>query len=386
MKQNIYITIMILIFSLSTPLFCLEEDNDVMKDKIQPTIIKQPLGEEGLKINITADDGTKFVVRQISFGHYENIFYDPLTLSVYGLMLEDETAVLASFILNKTYFYSDYVIKINKAYSFESLDVYIMKFYDLENEVRNIFKFPGTEIDKESIIKSRNIQPMAISFWIDKNNNIFNGGDDIIAYQINKSYNPDLYTKEQFFLLKDFYIDLINRNNKEMSLALETFSKCHVLSLDYVFTAMLEYDTENKGMWESYLKEGKALSKKLFDIRDKIENQERLKRYTKPLSVICDYWPGVVELQKLDAIRNDMKLPRTDEEFVRYMHWLDGNENINNEKYKSGVVLDFYGTPIKYELLKDIGIKATSAGRDKIFDTEDDQVHISTYEENDITE
>jgi len=385
MKQSIYVTIVILVFSLSIPLFCVDGDSDIIADKIPPTITKQPLGA-GLKINITADDGNNFVVRQIPFGCYDSIFYNPLTLNIYGLMCEDETAVLVSFIFTNRYFYSDYVIKINKAYSFENLDVYYIKLYNLEDELRWITNTFYAEIDKEVIIRTRNIQPITTLFWIDKNNNIFNGGDNIRAYQINKAYNPDLYTKEQFFLLKDFYIDLINRNNKEMSLAIETFSRCHILSLNYVFNAMLEYDTENKQMWESYLEERKSLIKELSSIKDKVENQERLEIYTKPLSIICSYWPGMIELDKLDPIKNDTKLPRTEEEFAKYMHWLDGKENINDERFKSGVVLDFYGTPIKYEFLKDVGIKATSAGRDKIFDTEDDQVHISTYEENDITE
>jgi len=177
-------------------------------------------------------------------------------------------------------------------------------------------------------------------------------------------------------LLYDFYIDLYNRQIKEMKLALETFSKCHINSLYYVSNAMLEYAPEDKQMWESYFEEMHILSKELSAIRDKIENQEQLKKYTKPLSVICDYWPGGIKLRKLDAIKNDTKLPRTEEEFAKYMHWLGGNENIKVQQLP-----DFYGTPIKYELLEGIGIKATSAGRDKVFDTEDDQVHISTYEE-----
>jgi|GEM_PF-3495399 len=387
-KKHIYMGITLLLTLLfSIPLFCIDEDIDIMTDDKHPIITKQPLGDGAIR-DIIAEDGTKFVISPISFGIYMNMFYDPISLDVYGLMCEDETAVLVSFIVNKRhdnrYFSSDDVIKINKSHSFENLDVYYIKHYSLYNELRWIFNPFNAEIDKEAIIRSRNIQPITTLFWIDKNNNIFNGGDNIRAYQINKAYNPDLYTKEQFFLLKDFYIDLINRNNKEMSLAIETFSRCHILSLNYVFNAMLEYDTENKQMWESYLEERKSLIKELSSIKDKVENQERLEIYTKPLSIICDYWPGAVELQKLDAIRNDMKLPRTDEEFVRYMHWLDGKENINDERFKSGVILDFYGIPIKYELLEGIGIKATSAGRDKVFDTEDDQVHISTYEENDM--
>ena len=78
----------------------------------------------------------------------------------------------------------------------------------------------------------------------------------------------------------------------------------------------------------------------------------------------------------------DMKgdLPVNQEELASYLAWIAAiwqKDSIED-------LTDDFGTPIRFELT-DIGLKATSAGSDKIFGTDDDIVYISRYNSSIVT-
>jgi len=76
--------------------------------------------------------------------------------------------------------------------------------------------------------------------------------------------------------------------------------------------------------------------------------------------------------QDVKTPRLSRDLPTNKEELSIYLDWLCIIEGVSNP-YE---LRDAYGTSIKFEVIK-VGLKATSAGADKVFDTQDDEVFIN---------
>ena len=87
-----------------------------------------------------------------------------------------------------------------------------------------------------------------------------------------------------------------------------------------------------------------------------------------------DIWNGVTLDLKSELSRPAVEgeLPVNNDELRSYLNWIviiEGVDTVENLK-------DAYGKSIKFEVIKD-GLKATSAGPDKVFDTQDDEVFVN---------
>ena len=132
--------------------------------------------------------------------------------------------------------------------------------------------------------------------------------------------------------------------------------------------------------WKNTNEELKALELEMYAVVDRIKTAERLSHYTQYIDAIIAEYEQYGE--KLSATQKqameqkpkfETQLPTNEEELAEYLAWM---LNLRNPAWKK--FYDAYNTEIKFELTEE-GLQATSAGSDKIFDTEDDIVFVREF-------
>ena len=245
--------------------------------------------------------------------------------------------------------------------------------------------------------------------WIDLERDKFCGSYYFPAYDFWRD-NPlkaEDY-KEQYLLLKDFYVENNRAAYKRLDEALATKSYNELSSgydfANYAYSGIYRFLRDyDKPLAEKLSEENGEYKKKIEDYQDILRNMGLLKMYTCPVSKADEryrefkYYEQYREVKK--GPRPDIKeeLPVNEAELQVYLKWIrkyDIRDNKSNIKYdrfgyrppekKLGPsdeeYWDYYGNPLKFELTGE-GLKVTSAGRDGIFGTEDDQYFLSKYTE-----
>ena len=205
--------------------------------------------------------------------------------------------------------------------------------------------------------------------WVDKKNDKYCGSageflrNDIsdtesLAYE--ESYDYYLHTKDIYFyvinsIMTDFN-DMVNNFSNNDSFFIDDSLYPRDQQFFYV---VRRYD---KDKHDALIEELDFENK-----RDFFNTRRILDLHTRPISILNEHprWPKDIKLPEVS-----LELPTNAEELDLYKRWI----STFSLRFR-----DDYGTEIKYEILDGIGLKAISAGPDKIFGTEDDIEYLREY-------
>ena len=336
----------------------------------------EPTVEEFKKIIITADDGTKMVLRcnyapegilPLGIGLSKN---DAKKIMPYALMCEHEIHVLYAFYHWRDWFDVDIEKKINvkKARDFQSAityNVFVLPYSGPDGHPKGV----SGAIYWEFTVRD-NIQNWILA-WVDKENDKYCGS---LARKLSGGYNSFVTDEE----CMDYYVHTKDIYLHEVNDFLESYKKIlqkrDIAQIDGTNVSMDSHSSPalNSIISQYDKEEYNALTseyQRLMPIYDEFRmlyyNKCRLELY---LSFTKSEIKKVIDkdryLKNKELPNIEGELPVNEDELVIYRNY------IPEISYSSKN--DIYGTLARYELLEDIGIKVTSAGADKIFDTDDD--------------
>ena len=363
-------------------LFYLQEVNSLyLKQKTSEEMLwknQAPGGVYGPK----GPDGPPRVIYEKLLDNEEN------TVS-YALLCESRDHILYIFKHYKGFFVDktdDYTVDINKQIDFENVTTYT--FTLRYNNIGQVLVPPGQTFWPEF--------QFLVDIWIDKNDKYCGSlmyppypfleyysdlsyefktinsktGKEVInnvpQYKIHIDIDTNLLN-EYYVCVKDHYIDWAE---KSLILYLES---SHKWNLDFrerfenVLYLMKYCDNNTWGIFNDKFKNASKIvaANELYQY-----NVLRLENHTLGVSSI------IIERNRYHPVRipehiPEFEFPRTEEELNEYLTFI-------KEVY-SASLHDYYGVEIKIEL-QPLGLKATSAGPDKVFDTDDDIVFIREHE------
>ena len=375
----------------------------------------------GEAFEFTADDGTKFYIQEIDPKYREQKpCYTPygeinprITLWTpdlnwehkmlgakymqdfvpYAILCEDKDQILYLFELHKDFFKRDdakYELKISKNKEYENITTYSFDlkytFLDYKDDL---------ELGGELVITSE--------FWADKKHNKYCGSLEYPPFPLMPKYFNE--PVEEGWSISSGYIVLIDINRDELSeyyfcvadYYLEVsdgyIDEAHQkLANDEIFPIVdyREYDIRALMYlfdYETGLKKAEEVGV-LYNKASVIRKRKNTVSYLTYLTQYTDatvayfekrllneYDPPSAEQQQ--AMKNkpefESQLPRTEEELKEYLAWMQALYRFYTDK-----LYDDYGTEIKFELIPG-GLKATSAGLDRIFGNEDDIVFVREF-------
>ena len=320
-------------------------------------------------------------------GQYQGLmvgpyFKDPAT---YYLLCSDKKHVLSFFDQSSGYFDkdNDHVLTITKYKDFEYFTAYNFAFkyrnlFDKDSYLNLLKGFLGNK-DEGVLYKLLHYAeensyafPIEIQFLVDKKNGIYCTSSYREA-PFNKLFLDNITpeTEELYKMIADYYWDLIMTKIAEHETKMSEYSYRIIkndTNINIAFNVSSKYEPEKGLELSEKIRELQEQEEKTKDIR---ETKRSLSIYTTPVYRIR---PDE-GLPKRPEIKGD--LPTTDEELKRYLEWI----NIVYERTRSfGYLIDDFGIDIKFEITEE-GLKATSAGSDKKFGTEDDISYIRKYED-----
>ena len=282
------------------------------------------------------------------------------------------------FFVDKT---DDYTVDINKQIDFENVTTYTFTLQ--YNNIGQVLVPPGQTFWPKFRFST--------DIWIDKNDkycgSLMYPPYPFLEYYSDLSYesrifdpktgqyvgyklNIDIDTgllNEYYICVKDFYIDLAEK------------------SLTFYLNSGYGWNTDFRERFEKILYLMRYCDNDTWDIfNDKFKNASkivaanelyqynvlRLENHTLGVSSI------IIERNRYHPVRipeniPNFDFPKTTEELNEYVTFI-------KEVYNPAMQ-DYYGVEIKIEL-HPLGLKATSAGPDKVFDTDDDIVFIREHE------
>jgi len=363
-KVNILVKfILVCMIFMAGQCYCLTVEEFMTKNSIDGT---EPFFKED-KFMITADDGVSLVLRALN-PYYDsnlrppipkpffsirdnNVYPNIFGESFYFLLCENETHILLMFDSDKNYPQKQKdKLTLVKYGDFTPASVYIFSYL-----------YPQNDMIAEKKV------------WIDIENDKFCGTYmyPYIYFDIDNIPTDD--GRDYYNFMKYFYISEIEKeiqrcndiftNNVDYKINREIF---------YGYSAFKIYDKEMENRFASQLAE---LNKNKWKFGREYKNDMVwVESSVMSVSNIQDLYYRVLNNKDFAKTRPDIigELPTTDEELEKYLSWQTSN-------YVGDPVLkDRYHTPLKFEIIPE-GLKATSAGKDKIWDTEDDRYFIRTY-------
>ena len=411
MKKIMFLAIIFLIFIVQLYGVSLE----TFKATSCATEFDEPvlLGEA---VSFTADDGTLFYLQEINslytkqktaeelllnyspggwsgqqgphFTPTANILDNEEGVVSYGLICESKDHILFVFKHYKGFFVDkidDYTVDINKQLDFENITTYTFTL-KYKNIIQKIFP-----PEREPL---PNIE-FSVNIWTDKNNKYCGSlmyppypflehysdlsyevktidqktGQEVVKYvpQYKLCINIDTNLLNGYYVcVKDFYIDFAEQ------------------SITFYSEGSYRWHTDFRENFEKILYLMKYCDNDTWEIFDgKFKNASEIvaanRRYTDTVSRLKNYTLGVSYIIERNRYRSEyitknipeFEFPKTTEELNKYVTFI-------KEVY-SASLHDYYGVEIKIEL-QPLGLKATSAGPDKVFDTDDDIVFIREHE------
>ena len=371
----------------------------------------------GEAVPFTADDGTLFYLQEVNslyakqktseelllkyyspggwsgpqgprFTPIANILDDEEGVVAYGLLCESKGHILFVFKHYKYFFVDktdDYTVDINKQLDFENITTYTFTL-KYKNIIQKIFP-----PEREPL---PNIK-FSVDVWTDKNYKYCGSfmyppypflehysdlsyevktidqktGQEVAKYIPQYKLCIDIDTgllNEYYVCVKDFYIDFAEQSLK---FHLEGSYKWHTdfrENFEKILYLMKYCDNDT---WEIFNDKFKNASEIVAANRRYTDTVSRLKNYTLGVSSIIER--NQYRLEYIPKNIPAFEFPRTAEELNEYMMFIKG--------IYDPAMRDYYGVEIKIEL-HPRGLKATSAGPDKVFDTDDDIVFIREHE------
>ena len=238
------------------------------------------------------------------------------------------------------------------------------KFRDYKNVTSYKLSFEYEEFDHSS----------DTIIWLAKEDDQYCGGAEFYPLPLNieKITEED----EKFYsYIGDAFIDLSNYVIGEGNKALDNYTEIYTLSSWWFYPTYSSYvpyiTLHDKQAGDELSSKYENLINRLIKYRKngQINNQSALSNYSNPLVQIKH------KLANSDEDRSTLplqgKLPKTEEELKIYIAIAD--KRINRTP-------DFYGEPVKFVLEKE-GLRVSSAGLDKKWNTADDQTFLRKYSE-----
>ena len=363
----------------------------------------------GVAFEFTADDGTKFYVQEIdykyreqkpyykSYGRVMNIHIMPITRDhywkqrkytqdfvSYAILCEDKDQILDFFKLHKDFFKRDdakYELKISKDKGYENITTYS-------------FNLKYTFLDYEDDLESGGEIVVTSEFWADKKHNKYCGSLEYPPFPLMPKYFNDTKLmlssgyivhiginrdelNEYYFCVADYYLEIIDGYIDE---ARQKIANDEVAYVDDVVRNIMQLIREcDNGTWKNKNKEFEMFENKNVIIFIK----QTLNDYTQYIDVkisefekqlLNGYRLSEEEQQALEhKPKFENQLPTTEEELKEYIEWMRVLHRTYADK-----IYDYNGIEIKFELIPG-GLKATSAGLDRIFGNEDDIVFVREF-------
>jgi len=331
-----------------------------------------PLLLDETKTEITADDGTKFILKQwnpeykfdalYGLGVEEMKEYESKYI-IFVVLCEHEIHVVSRIYYDKQYFdgvsAQDFIVEKQK----ECENVTLYNFiYNKKNYTKDGRWYVGKE---EEYV------------WIDKKEETYCGA---FRYEYGSYSNDKEAYQKSRAILEDMYIDVVNTEMLKSENKLNNYYDYD----SYYYTQQALVEIIDEDIVAELEKKLDDLYERKYEMFDQMDNQRLLMHYS--LSIIAvKCLINIGELYcdlEVDDITSKLPdgLPTNNEELIRYLYGMSRYfYDFAEGGYEQLPLLDYYGIPIKFEITAD-GLKATSAGRDKAFDTEDDQSHLSRYD------
>jgi len=231
--------------------------------------------------------------------------------------------------------------------------------------------------------------PVYASDFVDYKFEFINGDDGTIKLGTftNRSGRYELLIdfdskdlEDHYFALKELFVEYLNtRLSLYKKVALDGYHFLEDENFSNILNLMKVADRATWEIWDKEYMDVKILTE---DTNDFLVVEDRLENYTKFIDdLVAEYSVKYIDFLDVDddrmiALNNkpDIKgqLPTSEEELAIYLDWvydltqwsLGGDEHDNK-------LYDRYENEIKFELILG-GLKATSAGYDRVFDTDDD--------------
>ena len=383
MNRNILFLFAIIMFTI--PLCAIAVDEFKAQKSIDDT---QPLFAAD-SFEIKADDGTKFVINTLNTHYDKNLrnpsFQQKMLIACFGIngsstyYSRDEFEVFCFLLCPGTEDIlvmfdaeSDYLQKYGK-------DLKIEKYKDFENVTAYYFTYqyyPEMYEQKDGPYEPELEKELV---WIDKNKDTHvNCGSFVCPSPAfnprDRKYQLTDEDRENYEKVKDLFIYLAESEIKRCTDCLEN-------DIDYVindeaFEAALTIRKFNEELGEQLLElleelrvdENKSVS-------DKETNLDLISLYVLTVSEFKNFYKQIATLIEYSYTDPDIQgeLPINDEELQKYLAW-------QMVPYQEGAVMDdYFDTPVRFKIVPE-GVKVMSAGRDRIWGTDDDQEYIRTYE------
>ena len=336
----------------------------------------------GDKITVTADDGTKIILKQLTLDYESDNFR----------WLFDEYLRSKGYRINKTkdtYFRNLTLVGLceSEKHVLFTLDYpknYFQKMKDFKFKLIKVGDFANVTAYTFISTNKKSSDNYETLIWIDKKEDLYCSSQNLTYYNSIYFGMKNMY-KEYYTNLIDLFTYKINDDLSHYENSLDNYEYYDPQTANWFLRGIFESD---ETVYNELNDRFKMLIEYQEGIEDQLKNQRLLKRYALPVPIAKEYFETYnTEEIKLRSINISGKLPKNKTELKRYISWM--------EKYIVPVIYeaedmgdldvnpfcDFYNTQVKYDLVKG-GLKITSAGRDKVFGTDDDQSYIVRYDFN----
>ena len=366
MKKLLFIILFVFVSALFNSTLLSQKDGVAMlKDE---DFIKQFNAETTTKMVITSDDGTSVALLQLNTDDNS-----PRSLAPVVIMNIEKTMVFFKFNYQNNYFKDftdDYQLRLEKDKDFNYVSTYnlIFKYKDGGYSGEPLYVPLKMPLEPKKEYEEKHYY-----FWIDKDNK-YSGS---IAFSL--GFSPVVLNekeidslKEYYEHIEDLYLDFVQNEidiYKE-KLERDDFTFNINYSVYFVINFISLFNPENGTRLNGEMSE---INKQIVMKRNASANNTLLVRFILPVSKLCEAYVYRITEKELEN-KPTFELPMNEEELKIYLDWL-----VSLENPKGGMILDAYGTEVKFELT-DEGLKVMSAGTDKEFGTDDDTFYLRKYD------
>jgi len=328
------------------------------------------------------EDGTKFPVKKL------NPYYDELVRIPYeeiGL-----SGRIIYMVENEAYYFILDNSEENILFKFDEESNYLIK-YGADLKIRKEKEFDDVILYHLNMMGNDDDDPFVttlryegyylrtLHFWIGKNTQTGYSGNVCFPPKFKWSdYNYKVTAEdiECYEHIKDAYAFIAEEEIKRCEDALKNDIDYIINSEAHEATGTInKFDKELASQFYNRIEAIRLSQNK--SVKDKAYNINRISLYVQPVSEFKKIYRATKIAALIEHANNgpgfEGDLPTNDEELEKFLVW------IKTPMPGGRKVIDYFDTAVKFEMISE-GVKVLSAGRDKAWDTEDDQYVLRTYE------
>jgi len=324
-----------------------------------------------IEVVILVDDGTIFILKKL------NPYYDVQVRSPYSgdLIVSPYSKELVAYNENESFYFILSEDKKHILYKFDEQRNYIQKFSmyltaNRQDKYENVTSYKITF----PLLLDYELQDQSLFVWLDNKSSKYHGSLNYPPVYFNDNSVKSDEEKEVYDCLKDMYIDYVEKE-------LNRCQKLFYADVDYRLDQTIRLSATVIKAFDEQLAQELFEKINLTDFwQNKTDiykrlNTKLLSDYCRTVNMIQNFNNQFDSRKWFAETRPNIKdeLPTTKEEMLEYLRW----QSLNFKEGRGHD--DAYGTSVRFEIIPE-GLKATSAGKDKVFDTDDDQYFVRTYE------